>query len=223
AKGQSGLGAARRRPEPTPARNNPSASAGTGPRRAISSDPGTAASANSSEGSPVRTPTWVSDRFRSAWIAGSTGGTASTVARNPAPASQSNVSGNRTRRTETPPPRRNPTGLGLAAIFRRRLEPDRRSPRPTFYREPAHQEGCNGSFEGDVRQRASHGDLLLRHGRNAGGLCALCPVASSARSRIRAAAPDHRAGVIRRATLSPRARLVAAAERRFHLAADFHG
>jgi len=59
------------------------------PRRAISSEPGTAAKANSIDGSPVRMPIWVALRLSASWMSGMTGGTANMVNRRPVPASQS--------------------------------------------------------------------------------------------------------------------------------------
>ena len=51
-----------------------------------------AAPANSTIGRPDRMPTWVSDRCRSSWISGMTGGTARMVSRSATPASQSRAS-----------------------------------------------------------------------------------------------------------------------------------
>src|SRR5579871_464240 len=59
----------------------------TAPKRAISSDPGIAAHANSTTGRPARMPTSVSDMSRSWWISGISGGTANMVIRMPLPAS----------------------------------------------------------------------------------------------------------------------------------------
>ncbi len=71
--------------------------AGTMPKRAISMAPGTAAMANSIGGRLESQPMPVSDRCRSACRSGTTGGTASTVKRSEAPASQSNDSASRLR------------------------------------------------------------------------------------------------------------------------------
>ena len=57
------------------------------PRRAISSDPGIAAIANSSTGNPESAPIARSLRANCRWINGRTGGTANTVRRRSAPAS----------------------------------------------------------------------------------------------------------------------------------------
>ena len=59
------------------------------PNRAINSEPGTAAIANSIGGRLDSQPICVSDRCRSACSAGMTGGVASTVSRRHAPESQS--------------------------------------------------------------------------------------------------------------------------------------
>src|SRR5437764_1567536 len=61
------------------------------PKRAISSEPGTAAQANSTGTNPVRMPISVSDIRKSAWICGMTGGTARTASRVPLPASHNNA------------------------------------------------------------------------------------------------------------------------------------
>jgi hypothetical protein len=71
---------------------SPIASAVRTPRRAISSEPGTAAKANSIDGNPVRIPIWVALRRSSSWISGMTGGTAKMVSRKPTPASHKSVS-----------------------------------------------------------------------------------------------------------------------------------
>ena len=67
------------------------------PRRAISSEPGTAAMANSIDGRPVRMPIWVAFRFSSSWMSGMTGGTAKMVSRNAQPPSHSSTSAVSTR------------------------------------------------------------------------------------------------------------------------------
>src|SRR5579875_3005200 len=69
-----------------------------GPRRAINSEPGTAARPSSRTGSPDKAPIAFSLRARSRWISGKTGGTASIVRRRSAPASH-----NRARRPRTVP------------------------------------------------------------------------------------------------------------------------
>ena len=58
------------------------------PKRAIMSEPGTAASAQVTSGSPIRMPTCVSLMLRSSRMSGITGGTAIMVTRMPIPASQ---------------------------------------------------------------------------------------------------------------------------------------
>src|SRR6516225_10607347 len=75
--------------EATPAMRKPITSVGIAPRRAMKSEPGSAAIANRTIGRPDRTPTSVPDRRRSAWIDKITGGTASMLSRRPTPASQS--------------------------------------------------------------------------------------------------------------------------------------
>src|SRR5690242_17290615 len=65
----------------------------------MSSEPGTAAKAKMSDGRLPKAPTAASLKPRSEWICGRTGGTASTVSRSAAPASQSSVSGMRCRPT----------------------------------------------------------------------------------------------------------------------------
>ncbi len=77
-----------RRAEAAAVRKRPRASVRTGPNLATSTEPGTAASANMREGSAVSTPTPDCDRWRSRWIRGMRGGTASTVARRLRPDSQ---------------------------------------------------------------------------------------------------------------------------------------
>ena len=67
----------------------PSVTASLAPIRAIRSDPGTAAMANSASGSPIRSPIWVSDIRSSSWMSGITGGTTNSVMRMATPASQS--------------------------------------------------------------------------------------------------------------------------------------
>ena len=57
--------------------------------RAIKSDPGTAAIANNASGSPINSPTWVSDMCNSSCTCGITGGMARMVMRIATPASQS--------------------------------------------------------------------------------------------------------------------------------------
>jgi hypothetical protein len=59
------------------------------PMRAIKSDPGTAAMANNASGSPINSPTWVSDMCNSPCTCGITGGMARIVMRMATPASQS--------------------------------------------------------------------------------------------------------------------------------------
>ena len=59
------------------------------PKRAISSEPGIAASANIASGNPISRPTCVSLMCRSSWMSGMTGGTARSGIRIAAPASQS--------------------------------------------------------------------------------------------------------------------------------------
>ncbi len=71
--------------------SSPMISVGNAPKRAIKSEPGTAASANSTSGNPDRMPTWVSVRCRSSWISRITGGTARMVSRRLIPASHSNA------------------------------------------------------------------------------------------------------------------------------------
>ena len=62
------------------------------PRRAISSEPGTAAIANSIDGSPVRMPICVAFSAKSSWMRGMTGGTAKMVNRKAVPTSHSSTS-----------------------------------------------------------------------------------------------------------------------------------
>jgi hypothetical protein len=59
----------------------------------MTSEPGTAASASSIDGSPVRIPTCVADRSSPSWMSGISGGTARTVRRSAFPVSQSRTSG----------------------------------------------------------------------------------------------------------------------------------
>src|SRR5262249_25369488 len=75
--------------EATLAMRKPTTSVGMAPSRAMKSEPGSAASANSTIGMPERMPTAVPDRPRSAWIDKITGGTARMLSRRPTPASQS--------------------------------------------------------------------------------------------------------------------------------------
>ena len=67
-------------------------SAGTTPKRAINTAPGTAAIANNIGGRLDSQPMSVSDRCKSVCKSGTTGGTAKTVSRKQAPDSQSRVS-----------------------------------------------------------------------------------------------------------------------------------
>src|ERR1700685_1613586 len=70
----------------------PTSRAGTMPKRAMMSAPGTAAIANSIGGRLDSQPMPVSERWRSACSSGTTGGIANTVSRRHAPESQSKVS-----------------------------------------------------------------------------------------------------------------------------------
>ncbi len=96
--------ARRRRTPRSPCRGRPR---GVVPIRAISSDPGTAATAKIASGRPISRPTCVSDMCSSLWMSGITGGMARIVIRIATPASQSRHSGLS----------RRPTG-GPAAEFR---------------------------------------------------------------------------------------------------------
>src|SRR5215475_751480 len=78
-----------RKAEATPAMRKPMTSVGIAPKRAMKSEPGSAAIANRTIGRPERMPTSVPDRRRSAWIDKITGGTARMLSRRPTPASQS--------------------------------------------------------------------------------------------------------------------------------------
>src|SRR5262249_55872734 len=75
--------------EAQPALRKPTTSVGIAPRRAMKSEPGSAAIANRTIGRPERMPTSVPDRRRSAWIDKIIGGTAKMLSRRPTPASQS--------------------------------------------------------------------------------------------------------------------------------------
>ena len=75
--------------EPAAQSTSPISIAVSAPSRAIISEPAMAAPANSTIGRPDRMPIWVSDRCRSSWISGMTGGTARMVRRSATPASQS--------------------------------------------------------------------------------------------------------------------------------------
>ena len=86
-------GMAPRAAPPSAVSNNPISKAGMRPTRAINSEPGTAAMANSIGGRLDSQPICVSDRCRSACSAGMTGGVASTVSRRHAPDSQSRSRG----------------------------------------------------------------------------------------------------------------------------------
>ena len=74
--------------------SSPAMAARRAPSRAISSEPGIAASPNSNTGMPDNAPIPRSLSARSRWISGKTGGTASTVSRRSAPASHSTTSPN---------------------------------------------------------------------------------------------------------------------------------
>ena len=74
---------------PSALSSKPTSKAGNRPNRAINSEPGTAAIANSIGGRLDSQPICVSDRCRSACNSGMTGGVASTVSRRHAPDSQS--------------------------------------------------------------------------------------------------------------------------------------
>ena len=74
---------------PSAVSSKPTSKAGNRPNRAINSEPGTAAIANSIGGRLDSQPICVSDRCRSACNSGMTGGVASTVSRRHAPDSQS--------------------------------------------------------------------------------------------------------------------------------------
>src|SRR5262245_65246087 len=75
--------------EATPAMSRPATSVGSAPRRAMKSDPGSAATAKRIMGRPERMPTSVPERRRSDWISAMTGGTARMLSRSATPASQS--------------------------------------------------------------------------------------------------------------------------------------
>src|SRR5262245_6314669 len=79
-------GAAPRSAQPSAVTRRPAISVARAPSRAISSEPGTAASMNSTGGSPDRMPTCVSLKDSSSWIARMSGGTARMVRRRPTPA-----------------------------------------------------------------------------------------------------------------------------------------
>src|SRR6516165_10123761 len=87
------LGAEPRSAPAMPATMSPMIAAAAAPSRAMISEPGTAASANRSDGRPVSTPTSVSLSARSAWISGMTGGTARMVRRSPMPTSHNRATG----------------------------------------------------------------------------------------------------------------------------------
>ena len=70
----------------------PATKAARTPRRAISSEPGTAAMANSIDGRPVRMPIWVALSLSSSWMSGMTGGTANMVSRKATPLSHNSMS-----------------------------------------------------------------------------------------------------------------------------------
>src|SRR5262245_24413715 len=96
------LGAAPRKPDAMPAIASPATRIATAPKRAISSEPGSAAIPNSTIGSPVRTPTSVPDSCKSAWMSKMTGGTARIVSRRPTPASQSRLTAIQNSRMRAP-------------------------------------------------------------------------------------------------------------------------
>ena len=78
--------------EPIATSNRPPTSAVVTPSRATSSDPASAAIANSAGGMLDRRPTSVALKAKSSRIIASTGGTARIVSRSPTPASQSSIS-----------------------------------------------------------------------------------------------------------------------------------
>src|SRR6266498_4692674 len=80
----------------------PVTSVGKGPKRAMKSDPGSAAMANRTMGRPERTPTPVPDRRRSDWMSAMTGGTARMLSRRATPASQSRLPAIQTSRMALP-------------------------------------------------------------------------------------------------------------------------
>ena len=86
------LGPRPRSAEETPIIESPKISARRGPTLAISSEPGTAPRPRSSTGKPDSAATPFSSNCRSAWMSGSTGGTASSVSRMSLPASHNNPS-----------------------------------------------------------------------------------------------------------------------------------
>src|SRR6185312_12335573 len=85
-------GAAPRRAEPAALSSSPVTRVGTAPKRAMSSEPGTAAAEKSSEGRLERMPSCVSEIWSASWRRGTTGGTPRTVRRSAAPDSQSSTS-----------------------------------------------------------------------------------------------------------------------------------
>ena len=91
-----------RRPDATPAISKPPTKVGKAPKRAINSEPGSAAMANRMSGRPERIPISVPDSLRSAWINGMTGGTARMVSRSPTPASQSRLAAAQNSRMDAP-------------------------------------------------------------------------------------------------------------------------
>jgi hypothetical protein len=82
---------------------SPAASVSGAPKRAISSEPGIAATAQVATGTPIRIPTWVSLRCRSWWISGITGGTPMTGMRIAAPASHNRHRSFKRRPVDGPP------------------------------------------------------------------------------------------------------------------------
>src|SRR5262249_17983039 len=87
------FGAAPRSAPAMPVTMRPMIAAAGAPNRAMISAPGTAASANRSDGRPVSTPTSVSLSARSSWISGMTGGTARMGRRRPMPTSHRRATG----------------------------------------------------------------------------------------------------------------------------------
>src|SRR5262249_35160314 len=138
--------------EATQAMSRPATSVGSARRRAMNSEPGSAASANRIMGRPERMPTSVPERRKSDWISAMTGGTARMLSRSATPASHSRPPAIQSSRMALPAaasaalkhasaaysvPSPPPCGEGLGVGVHQRITA--RTPTPALRADPPHK------------------------------------------------------------------------------------